>query len=112
MTRPPSSSRLDAIRNLLGPGGWLDQAADRAPFESDFRRLHRGITPLVALPDSTAKVAELVRMCAGERIGIVPQGGNTSYCGGATPRDGGRQIVLSLGAHAPHPRARRRSTTR
>jgi len=96
MTRPPSHSRLDAIRNLLGPGGWLDQASDRAPFESDFRRLHRGITPLVALPDSTAKVAELVRLCAGERIGIVPQGGNTSYCGGATPRDGAGDIVLSL----------------
>ena len=96
MTRPPSPARLEAIRNLLGPGGWLDQPADRAPFESDFRRLHRGGTPLVALPDSTAKVAELVRLCAGDRIGIVPQGGNTSYCGGATPRDGAGDIVLSL----------------
>src|SRR6185437_2745413 len=29
-------------------------------------------------------------------IGVVPQGGNTSYCGGATPDESGRQIVLAL----------------
>ena len=55
-----------------------------------------GTTPLVALPDSTARVAELVGYCARERIAIVPQGGNTSYCGGATPRPAGNEILLSL----------------
>ena len=53
-------------------------------------------TPLVALPDSTARVAELVRYCALERIPLVPQGGNTSYCGAATPRAAGSEIVVSL----------------
>jgi FAD/FMN-containing dehydrogenase len=96
MTRPPSRESLDAIRNLLGSGGWLDSPDDRAPFETDFRRLHRGSTPLVALPDSTARVAELVRLCAARGIGMVPQGGNTGYCGGATPRAGGADIVISL----------------
>jgi FAD/FMN-containing dehydrogenase len=96
MTRPPSRASLDAIRNLLGPGGWLDSADDRAPFETDFRRIHRGSTPLVALPDSTATVAELVKLCAARGIGMVPQGGNTSYCGGATPRAIGADIVISL----------------
>jgi FAD/FMN-containing dehydrogenase len=38
-----------------------------------------------------------VRVCHDARIGVVPQGGNTSYCGGATPFDGARrQILLSL----------------
>ncbi len=96
MTRPPSRESLEAIRKLLGPGGWLDSADDRAPFETDFRRIHRGSTLLVALPGSTAQVAELVRLCATAGIGIVPQGGNTSYCGGATPRANGADIVLSL----------------
>src|SRR5207248_1585486 len=31
-----------------------------------------------------------------ERIGVVPQAGNTSYCGGGIPDDSGRQLVLSL----------------
>jgi FAD/FMN-containing dehydrogenase len=96
MTRPPSRESLEAIRNMLGPGGWLDAPDDRAPFETDFRRIHRGSTPLVALPDSTAKVAELVRLCGATGIAVVPQGGNTSYCGGATPRPGGSDIVISL----------------
>ncbi len=91
---PPAT--IDALKALLGPGGWLDAASDRAPFETDFRGLHHGTTPLVALPDSTARVAELVAHCARERIAVVPQGGNTSYCGGATPRVAGNEILLSL----------------
>ena len=80
MSRPAdlSPATIEAFKAILGPGGWLDAASDRAPFETDFRRLHCGATPLVALPDSTAQVAELVAYCAHERIAIVPQGGNTS----------------------------------
>ncbi len=91
----PASAIL-ALKEILGAGGWLDTADDRAPFETDFRGIHRGRTPLVALPDSTARVAELVRHCARERIPLVPQGGNTSYCGAATPRAAGSEIVVSL----------------
>jgi FAD/FMN-containing dehydrogenase len=99
MDRPDraiAAADVQALRDLLGAGGFLDGAADRAPFETDFRGIHRGSTPLVALPRSTAHVAELVRFCAARRIGLVPQGGNTSYCGGATPRPGGVDVVVSL----------------
>ncbi len=95
-TKAISSSSLQAIRDLLGPQGYLEAAEDRAPFEVDFRGIHRGETPLVALPQSTGQVAQLVHYCAEQRIGIVPQGGNTSYCGGATPGPGNSQIVVSL----------------
>jgi FAD/FMN-containing dehydrogenase len=90
------SSCLQAIKDLLGPQGYLESGGDRAPFEVDFRGIHRGQTPLVALPQSTDQVAQLVRYCADQQIGIVPQGGNTSYCGGATPRAGNNEIVVSL----------------
>lgn len=98
MSRPASvpAASIEALKSLLGPGGWLDAAADRAPFETDFRRRYRGTTPLVALPDSTVRVAKVVELCARERIAVVPQGGNTSYCGGATPRAAGNEILLSL----------------
>src|SRR5262245_24055032 len=94
--RQVSTSAITALKDILGPGGWLESPEDRAPFEVDFRGLHRGATPLVAMPDSTARVAEVVGLCARERIAVVPQGGNTSYCGGATPRPGGNEILLSL----------------
>jgi D-lactate dehydrogenase (cytochrome) len=35
-------------------------------------------------------------VCNAARIGVVPQGGNTGYCGGATPFDAEQQILLSL----------------
>jgi FAD/FMN-containing dehydrogenase len=94
--KPIAASAIASLKEILGPGGWLDAPADRAPYEVDFRGLHRGVTPLVALPDSTGRVAEVVRLCAHERIAIVPQGGNTSYCGGAAPRETGDEILLSL----------------
>jgi len=95
-SRPIPNAKLRALKDLLGPGGWLDAAADREPFETDLRRIHHGSTPLVALPDSTERVMALMRCCSAERIGVVPQGGNTGYCGGATPHPGNSEIVLSL----------------
>ena len=95
-TAPIRPEALEALRALLGPGGFLEARPDVEPFLTDFRGLYRGSTPLVALPASTQQAAGLVRLCAAERIGIVPHGGNTSYCGGATPRESGREIVVSL----------------
>ena len=50
----------------------------------------------MAQPGSTDEVAALVRHCAGARIPIVAQGGNTGLVGGGTPDDSGNAIVLSL----------------
>jgi FAD/FMN-containing dehydrogenase len=48
------------------------------------------------LPRSTDDVSRVLAYCDARRIGVVPHGGNTSYCGGATPDASGEQIVLSL----------------
>ncbi len=91
-----SGAALAALKAALGPGGWLDVPADVEPYTVDFRRLYHGRTTLVARPDSVEKVAAVVRICHAERLGIVPHGGNTSYCGGATPDESGTEVVLSL----------------
>ena len=96
MPTPIPPSALDELRALLGPAGYVDAPGDVEPFLVDHRKLYRGATPLVALPDSTAQVAAVVTLCARHGIGIVPHAGNTSYCGGATPREPGREIVLGL----------------
>ncbi len=62
----------------------------------DERGIYRGRPLAVARPASTSEVAAVVRACRAHGVAIVPQGGNTGYCGGATPDDGGRQLVLSL----------------
>ena len=48
----------------------------------------------MAMPASTAEVAEIVKICAGLEVPLVPQGGRTGLVGGAVSRPG--EIVLSL----------------
>jgi len=96
MPHPPSSATLAELKSVVGAGGWLESAADVAPYLIDFRRLYSGATPLVLLPRATEEVARLLRICNRDEVAVVPHGGNTSYCGGATPDESGSQVVISL----------------
>ena len=87
---------LTRIRTLLGPAGCLDTPDRTARFLTDFRQLYHGAAVMVACPATTDEVAQLLALCNEARIGVVPQGGNTGYCGGATPSAAGDQLVLSL----------------
>jgi D-lactate dehydrogenase (cytochrome) len=84
------------LRELLGADAVLTAASDCAPFLTDHRRLYQGAALAVALPRSVAQVAQLLALCHAQRVGVVPHGGNTGYCGGATADESGRQLVLSL----------------
>src|SRR3984957_5765630 len=86
---------LDVIRAVVGDRGLLTSASDTAAYVEDWRRLYRGSTPAVIRPANTEELAAVVRVCAGAHAQIVPQGGNTSMVGGATPTDSGDQFVLS-----------------
>jgi FAD/FMN-containing dehydrogenase len=92
----PNPETLAELKALLGDGAWLDSRDDLSAFTVDFRRLYRGATPLVLMPRSVDQVARILSICNRDRVGVVPHGGNTSYCGGATPDESGSQIVLSM----------------
>ena len=99
MTEPTSAaltSAIERIRAALGHDACLTTPEDTLPYVVDFRRLYHGKTPLVACPATTAEVAIVLAVCNELRVGVVPHGGNTGYCGGATPDESGSQIVLSL----------------
>jgi FAD/FMN-containing dehydrogenase len=96
MPRKPSASALAELRGVVGDGGWRDAAQDLEPYLLDQRRLFHGASPLVLLPASVAQVVAILRICSREQIAIVPQGGNTGYCGAATPDETGSQLVLSM----------------
>ena len=93
---PPPSTLVDALTKLVGPRGVLTNPDDIAPYCQDWRGLYHGRATAVVRPASTAQCAAVVRLCAEQRVGIVPQGGNTSMVGGATPDESGAQIVLAL----------------
>ena len=86
---------LGTLRGILTAADLLTGEAC-APFESDHRRLYRGRALAVAQPRSVDEVARILAACNSARVGVVPHGGNTGYCGGATPDETGRQLVLSL----------------
>jgi len=84
------------LREILGADGVLTAAEDCAPYLIDHRQLYHGAALAVVLPRTVAQVSQLLACCNAERVGVVPQGGNTSYCGGATPDESAKQLVLSL----------------
>jgi len=87
---------LPALKAIVGDANVLTAAADTAPFLTDWRERYRGAARAVVRPGSTAEVAAVVRCCAEHGVPIVPQGGNTSLCGGATPHASGDELVVSL----------------
>src|SRR5690606_26610305 len=86
---------LDGLRKSFA-GRLVTDPADLEAFTIDWRRRYFGRALAVAQPESVDDVAAVVRWCAGHRVAVVPQGGNTGLSGGATPDDSGRSIVLSL----------------
>lgn len=80
---------------LLGSAGVL-RGPDCARYQTDHRRLYAGDALCVVRPSSTEEVAAVVAACVRHGIALVPHGGNTSYCGGPTPHEGGQEVVLSL----------------
>jgi FAD/FMN-containing dehydrogenase len=97
MLDTPVSTKLIAdLRGIVGDRGLLTGEADTAPYAEDWRRLYQGRTAAVVRPGSTEELAEIVRLCAARGVPMVPQGGNTSMVGGATPSSDGGEIVLSL----------------
>ena len=96
MTGRPSPELLEKLSALLGGKGFTADAADMAPWLEDWRRYYRGAAAALLSPASTEEVAEIVRLCAAERVPIVAQGGNTSMAGGATPSEEGNALLVSL----------------
>jgi len=85
---------LNELQSLLGPAHVL-AGADAEPYLQDWRRRYRGSAQAVIRPGSTDEVAQAVRLCARHGAPVVPQGGNTGLCGGATPDDSGQAVLLS-----------------
>lgn len=96
MSNPPSSSLLEELRRQLGPKVFTRDPADLAPWLEDWRRRFSGAAAAMLSPASTEEVSAIVRLCAEEGVALVPQGGNTSMAGGATPDATGDALLLSL----------------
>jgi len=90
---PDLTERLAA---LLGPKGFTTEPEALAPWLQDWRGRYRGAAAALVAPANPREVQQVVRLCGEARVPLVPQGGNTSMVGGATPDASGRAILLSM----------------
>ena len=86
----------DRLGAIVGEAGCVTDPDRLAPHLLDQREKYRGKASFLVRPANTDEVAAVVRLCAEERVPIVPQGGNTSMAGGSVPDDSGEAIILSL----------------
>ena len=87
---------IAAVRGRLGERAAITDAADIEPWLTDWRGRFQGRSAAILAPASTEDVAAIVRMAADMRVPLVPQGGNTSMVGGATPPEDCSALILSL----------------
>jgi len=89
-----SAEFLAALRAIVGAPHVLTEAFDVAPYGTDWRGRYQGQPLCVVRPGTAQEVAAVVGACAAQGVAIVPQGGNTGLCGGATPIGG--EVLVSL----------------
>jgi FAD/FMN-containing dehydrogenase len=91
----PPQALLDKLAGLLGPKGFTRDAEEMAPRLSDWRGRYHGAAAALLSPATTGEVVAIVRACARAKAALVPQGGNTSMVGGATPDASGASLLVS-----------------
>lgn len=91
MPLPPTF--LASLASIVGAEYVVTDEAARLEYGTD--ALKRG-TPadVVATPANAQEISAVMKLCAAERVPVVPRGGGSGYTGGSVPLRGG--LVLSL----------------
>jgi FAD/FMN-containing dehydrogenase len=90
------SELIACLAAIVGEAHVLTDAQAQAPYLADWLSKYKGAAAAVVRPGSTKQVAAVMALCAARKLPVVPQGGNTSMSGGATPDASGQAVVLSL----------------
>jgi D-lactate dehydrogenase (cytochrome) len=86
---------LTQIREIVGRHGWVETADELQPLLQESRGRYQGVARAAVFPADTRQVSAVLSLCHRAAIPVVPQGGNTGHCGGASPDDP-RALVLGL----------------
>ena len=83
-----------ALRGIVPGEGVIASAREMRAYETDGLTAYRQLPMVVALPETTQQVAEVLRYCHDEGIKVVPRGAGTSLSGGALPLGDG--VLLGM----------------
>ena len=89
------SELINQLREILPEECVIVDEASLRVYETDALTAYRQLPMLVVLPETTAQVAAVLKLCSRLNIKVVPRGAGTSLSGGALPLTDG--IVLGLG---------------
>lgn len=84
------------LHQCLGADQVLTTPESQLAYLKDWRGRYQGQAQAVVLPRTTQDVVRIVSLCAAAGVPMVPQGGNTGLCGGATPDNAGNAVVVVL----------------
>ncbi|WP_341678828.1 FAD-binding oxidoreductase [Niveibacterium sp. SC-1] len=88
---------LSRLADIVGAPNLLTAQPDVAPYLRDQRGRYEGRALAVVRPANTEELAAVMQACYAAGVPMVPQGGNTGLCGGATPDDSGSAVVITTG---------------
>lgn len=86
---------VEDLTDILPPGCLISEKRGLVPFETDAFIAYRQVPLAVALPETTAQVAAVLKYCSRYGIPVVPRGAGTSLSGGAIPQSDAVVIGLS-----------------
>jgi glycolate oxidase len=85
---------IRSLTKIVGPEYVISDPVELKVYETDGLTIYKATPDVVVLPKSADEVAEVVRLCARERIPFVPRGAGTGLSGGALALEGG--VVIGL----------------
>ncbi len=93
-----TKDKLALFRDTLPAGRVIDDPDLVTPWTSDWRGKYHGDAVAILSPRTVEEVASILRIASANHVALVPQGGNSSMVGGATPPADGNALILSLRA--------------
>ncbi len=85
---------LDALAEILPREAILFRHEDTVPYECDALTAYRASPMVVALPETEAEIAAILKICHRMNVPVIARGAGTGLSGGATPHE--RGVLLSL----------------
>ena len=92
----PAKDLSVEIKSLKLKNPPLFKEEEHLKYINDWRGQYTGKAAAILRPTNTLEVSAIVKFANENNISIVPQGGNTSLCGAATPDQSGNSIIVSL----------------
>ena len=85
---------IEALRTIVPGEGVIVEADELRAYETDGLTAYRALPMIVVLPETTAQVSKIMKLCAAGDVKVVPRGAGTGLSGGALPLADG--ITLGL----------------